>query len=188
MTYQPKPGDIFLTRIGGWFGWLVALGQGLFAGDWSRFTHAGIVLDGGEVIAAQPWGARIDPLDDILHEPDTNPRRPREHLAWLPVPEWAEDRRDVIVNVARAMEGTGYGYLSYPWIVTRPFGGSRGLDRLVSRSTRLICSALADEVWRRCGIHLFDDGRLVHEVTPGDLHHVGTVHHANTGPYKETTR
>lgn len=180
MTYQPQPGDIFLTRIGGLTGAVISIGQGLIAGDWSRYTHAGIVLDGDEVIAAQPAGARIDPMSTIIDD------RP---LAFLPVPEWAEDRRDVIVTVARAMEGTRYGFWSYPWILLRAFGRRPAwLERLVSSPTHLICSAFADQVWARVGIHLFDDGRLIGEVTPGDLAHVGTVHHYDTGPYKETTR
>ena len=95
-AYTPLPGDIFLTRIGGATGAAIYAAQALVAGDGSRYTHAGIVLDRDEVIAAQPGGARIDPLATILDD------RP---LAILPVPAWADARRPRIVAAARAMAG-----------------------------------------------------------------------------------
>lgn len=175
MTYTPKPGDIFLTQIGGATGAVIRVGQAIVAQDPSRYTHAGIILDNGEVLAAQPHGARVDPIESIIDD------RP---LAILPVPEWAEDRRGLIVNIARKYEGHRYGFWSYVWIGLARLGIRPGwMQRIVASETGLICSALADRAWFYAGIHLFDDGRLIGEVTPGDVAHVGTVHHIGTGPY-----
>jgi hypothetical protein len=183
LTYVPRPGDIFLTQIGGLLGLVIRVAQGLLVGDWSRYTHAGIILEDGTVIAAQPRGARIDPLTSIIDD------RP---LAILPVPDWAEDRRDEIVAAARMLEGHPYGFLDYLYIgfmrLERKAGyrvTPRWLTRFVASDRSLICSAFADKVWCKNGLHLFDDGRLHGEVSPGDLAHVGTILHIGTGPYPE---
>lgn len=176
MTYTPKPGDLYLTRFDGLMGAIVGTGQAVIAQDPSRYWHVGVFLDNGEVLSAQPHGARIDPAHTVLND------RP---LAVLPVPEWAEDRRDLIVNLARKYEGHRYGFWSYAWIGLARIGIRPGwLRHLVASEDWLICSALADRVWFYAGIHLFNDGRLIGEVTPGDIAHVGTVYHVGTGPYR----
>src|SRR5690606_40928109 len=43
------------------------------------------------------------------------------------------------------------------------------LKRRVSRSDKLICSQAVDDIYRTAGVHLFNDGRLPYDVTPGDL-------------------
>lgn len=181
-SYTPRPGDIFLTQIGGLLGLVIRVLQGLLVGDWSRYTHAGIVLEDGWIIAAQPRGARIDPITTII---DSRP------LAVLPVPPWAESRRSEIVETAKTFECHPYGFLDYLYIglmrVERKIGTRvtpRWLQNFVSSDSTLICSALADKVWCMSGIHLFDDGRLHGEVSPGDLAHVGWTYHVGTGPYE----
>lgn len=173
--YTPLPGDIFLTRIGGPTGAAIYAAQALVAGDGSRYTHAGVILDRDEVIAAQPGGARIDPAATVLAD------RP---LAILPVPDWAQGRRPQIVQAARSLEGHPYGFAAYLWIGLARLGlRPSWLTRAVGSHRTLICSALADAVWLGAEIHLFDDGRMLGAVTPGDLAHVGTVHHLHTGPW-----
>jgi hypothetical protein len=175
MVYEPEPGDIFLTRIGGFVGGAISLGQSLVALSPSVYTHSGVVLDHGFVIAAQPAGARIDPIESILDD------RP---LAFLPVPAWAEDRRKAIVATARALEGRPYGFEDYLWIGLSRLGIRPGwLRNKVATDERLICSAFADRVWMLNGIRLFDDGRLLGAVTPGNLSTRGWVYHADTGPF-----
>jgi hypothetical protein len=180
-TYTPRPGDLFLTHIGGATGGAFTLGQFLALAP-SVYTHAGIILPGDRVIAAQPGGARIDSLESIIND------RP---LAILPVPEWAEDRRDLICNAAIAHTGTPYGFSVYPFIGLTRLADVLGARRLVPRWLRdrvasrrsMICSAWADRMWEIAGIHLFNDGRLRGAVMPGQLANVGTVHHIGTGPY-----
>lgn len=155
-----KPGDIGLTRIGGVLGFFVSLGQHL-AGDSSRYTHAYIVLDDNTVIAAQPGGARIDPLSDYDNKSVYLQR------------DLTDEQRATIVYEARSLEGLHYSFLDYLAIALARFGiKPKWLQNFIANKGHMICSQLCDEVYRRAGIHLFNDGRLPQEVTPGDLLYV----------------
>lgn len=160
-TRQPRPGDYFLSRIPGVGGWFIALGQFL-CGDPSRFTHAGIVLDDNTVMEARPSRAGYRLLSS-LDEP-----------LFFSRLDLTDEQRALIVAHARGMEGRRYSYVTYLAIGLARLGVRPGwLRRYVERSGRIICSAAVDDVYRRSGVHLFTDGRWVHEVTPGDLHYVG---------------
>lgn len=173
--YVPKPGDIYLTRFHGWFGWWLTGLQAIVAAAPSRYAHAGIFLGDGTVLSAQGKGARIDPVETVLAD------RP---LAVLRVPEWAEDRRDIIVGIAKAYVGHKYGFLAYLWIGLATLRiKPRWLRRAVSsEKSGLICSALVDRIWWHAGIGLFDDDRLFGAVKPGELAHIGVVYHVGTDP------
>lgn len=158
--YTPPPGTFGLTRIEGLTGALVALGQ-LLIGDGSRYSHAFVVLDDGTVMEAMPSVARIRPLADSLS------RRP---LAFSWVIPLTEEQRARIVAEARACEGVRYGFSAYLYLALTRLGVRwPWLCRYLTRSGRMICSQLVDEVYRRAGVQLFDDGRPPHMVTPGDL-------------------
>ncbi len=155
-----KAGDIGLTAIGGWLGFWVSLGQHL-AGDSSKFTHAYIVLDDETVIAAQPGGARIDLLSDYDNKSVYLQR------------DLTDEQRATIVAEARALEGLPYSFLDYLAIALARLGiKPKWLKRYVANTGHMICSQLCDEIYRRAGINLFNDGRLPQEVTPGDLFYV----------------
>lgn len=161
--HPPTPGMFGLTRIGGLLGVLVSLGQWI-VGDASRFSHAFVVLDDDTVLEAMPGGARIAPLAHVLG------RRPLAFSWALPL---TEAQRADVVDHARALAGVGYGFGSYLHLALLRAGiRSRWLDARIRRSGAMICSQLVDEVYRRAGIVLFDDGRPAHEVTPGDLANV----------------
>lgn len=158
---MPNPGDIGLTKIRGFAGKFVFLGQ-WFVGDLSPWTHAFILLDDDTVIEAMPGGARITPLSDY---------EGREIL-WSEFP-LADEQRLRIVAEARSLEGTPYSFADYVALFLERVGFRFGIvKRYVTSSGHMICSQLCDEVYRRCGIHLFDDGRMPQDVTPGDLHRV----------------
>lgn len=155
-----KPGDIGLTRIGGVLGFFVSLGQHL-AGDSSRYTHAYIVLDDETVMAAQPGGARIDKLSDYKNK-----------AIYIQL-DLTDEQRASIVAEARALEGLPYSFLDYLAIaITRLGIKPKWLKRYIANTGHMICSQLCDEVYRKVGIHLFNDDRLPQEVTPGDLLYV----------------
>lgn len=157
---QIKAGDIGLTKIEGLLGFFVMLGQAL-AQDASRYTHAYIVLDDETVIAAQPGGARIDKLSDYNNKSIYLQR------------DLTDEQRATIVAEARALEGLPYSYLDYLALALARFGiKPKWLQRYIANKGHMICSQLCDEVYRRAGIHLFNDGRLPQEVTPGDLLYV----------------
>lgn len=160
MQKQIKPGDIGLTRIGGVLGFFVSLGQHL-AGDSSRYTHAYIVLDDETVIAAQPGGARIDKLSDYKNK-----------AIYIQL-NLTDEQRKHIVTIARSLEGLPYSFLDYLALALARFGiRPKWLLNYIKNTGHMICSQLCDEVYRRAGIHLFNDNRLPQDVTPGDLLYV----------------
>lgn len=156
----PKPGTIGLSRISGFLGKAISVGQALH-GDPSGWTHAFVVVDEHRVIQAMPGGAEYGSLDFYM-QPGNAVFLP----AW-PAPVSAAD----VARVADTLIGTPYGYLDYlslifyGWGIKLPFTRRR----IVSRGT-LICSQLVDELYARLGVPLFSDGRLPMDVTPGDLH------------------
>lgn len=171
-TYTPKPGDFFLSQIDGTGGFFIRLAQ-LFAGDASRYTHAGIVLDDGTVIQAQPGGATIVPLEEILV------KRP---LAFSDY-DLDDITREFIVMAARNKEGVPYSFLDYLTLGLLALGlQPKRIRKFVHERSHMICSQLVDKVYNEAGVQLFDDGRNSGDVTPGDLAHVGTIHHVTPGP------
>jgi len=172
-----KPGSFFLTRQTGRNGRLVAAAQSLVRGA-STYTHSGIVLGDGEVLEALPGGAAISPLSKIT---DSGPvlvcdRPVRTYVENHPfldstdaeVDYWIRQR---VVGAARTLEGTPYSWLDYAAIGMAEWKipGWQLVRRRVESSEHLICSALVDRAYRWAGIELFDDGRLVGDVTPWDL-------------------
>ncbi len=162
-TRIPRPGDYFLVRMHGVLGWLIGLGQFLI-GDASRYSHAGIVLDDGTAIEAAPFGARRRDLTQLVLS------HPEVYFSRLPL---TEEQREAVVARAKRMEGRRYSYAAYLAIALARWGFRPvRLRRYIEDSGRIICSAAVDEAYQQCGIHLFDDGRWLHEVTPGDLTYV----------------
>lgn len=156
---QLKPGDFGLTRIKGWTGIWVSLGQWL-NGDASRYTHAFVVVDDNYVIEAQPGGAVLTPLADYLERTD---------VIYSNLPLTLEQRK-AIVDKAQSYEGVPYSFLDYLAIGLVRLGikPHRVIDRVVS-SGHLICSQLVADVYTYAGVQLFDDGTPAYIVTPGDL-------------------
>ncbi len=173
------PGAFFMRRIEGWTGRWVSAAQAFVRGG-SNFTHAGIILDDGQIIEAEPGGANIKTIESLYsYEPVMVSDAPMQR--WLDTTvfpqylgareemEWA--KRAEIVNKARYLEGIGYSFLDYLALALAEFklpGWTFVRDRVES-SKRLICSALVDRAYSWGEVHLFDDGRLPGDVTPWDL-------------------
>lgn len=153
----PNAGDIGLTRIHGFTGFWIGLGQ-LLNGDASRYTHAFIVLDDGTLIEAEPGGAAIKPLseydgEDVLYSKFA----------------LSDEQRATIVDTARSLKGTPYSFLDYvflllyrlrirvPWITKR-----------VESNKHMICSQLVEYCYEQAGIDLVPNSKPNY-VTPGKL-------------------
>lgn len=174
---EPRPGAIVLVPFAGprLVRRLIIVGQALLAGAPSRYSHAAIVTGGGWAVEACWPRARMVPMSELMA------RRP---LAYLDLPHEAEGRRDAVVAAALDLVGVPYQGWAYVWIGLAKLGIRPGWMRRKLASPRaLICSALVDYAWMLAGVQLFNDGRLLGAVTPGDIAHVGTVHHTDTGPW-----
>jgi cell wall-associated NlpC family hydrolase len=166
--YTPRPGDIGLTRIGGLTGVLVGLGQFIMR-DASRYTHVFVVLNDNELIEAMPGGAIISPLEKYAG----TTKYGSPVAAYLDI-KLTDQQRASIVENARQLEGVPYSFLDYVALALERLGIKwKWLENYVTSTKHMICSQLADEAYKRAGVHLFEDGRLPQKVTPGDLTYVG---------------
>jgi hypothetical protein len=160
----PLPGDFGLVSISGIGGLLVRIGQWLLGDGWSDFHHAFLVLDNGEILEAEPGGARIVPLSNY---DGTN----AVYSDW----DLTDAQRADLVAAARPLVGTPYSWLDYLSLALVRFRiRPEWLKRYVADTGHLICSQLCDLVYLRAGLHMFQDGRDPMDVTPGDLTRVLT--------------
>jgi hypothetical protein len=172
MTY--RPGSFFLTRIPGPVGFLIGVGQAL-AGDPSRYSHGGIILDAdGTILEAEPGGARIGNISEYAGRPllisDGPVKSWRAAHPERLFPATEDEVREEVVAEARKLVGVPYSALDYFALAALHLHlPSRWIRQRVESSGHLICSALVDRVYMNAGIHLFDDGRLPGDVMPSDL-------------------
>jgi Uncharacterized distant relative of cell wall-associated hydrolases len=153
------PGDIALTRISGVTGKAIAAGQALI-GDGAPVQHAMIYVGAGYVVQAMPGGAEMVALADA-----------NEPVIWSSeaIPLTAAQRIK-ISSVARSLVGTPYSYADYLSIgLAAAHIRPRFVRDYVADSGHMICSQLVDYAHFLGGSHLFTDGRLAGDVTPGDL-------------------
>lgn len=164
---KPQLGDIGFAVIGGGVGAFVAWGQ-FVLGDSCRYTHAFIVTGENEVVEAMPRGARVAALAGR-----NVPRKFR--YARLPQRVWdaaGSDRKALFTITARSYVGVPYGFSTYLSLAAVQWGLPAGLlRRYVSNNGRMICSQLIDQALSDAGVHLFTDGRIPQDVTPGDLYY-----------------
>jgi hypothetical protein len=182
-------GAFFLTKISGRTGWWVGLMQAA-GGIPSRWTHAGIIGEGGRTYEAGPGGVFIGRVDDLQRKPHIVCDIPLQQMALNPdVPDgqprdaWRRELgRRIAANAAEHL-GTGYSFLDYlavallhveKLLTGRPTGQSRWritawVRKRVQDSGHMICSAFVDHVFTHMAYELFDDGRLPGDVTPADL-------------------
>jgi uncharacterized protein YycO len=156
----PQVGDFALTRISGITGRLIAVGQALI-GDAAPVQHALIYVGGGYIVQAMPGGAEMIRLEDA-----------NAPVLWSTgIVSLTAAERMRIASEARELVDTPYSFADYlsiglaAWHV-RP----RWVRDYIADTGHMICSQLVDEVYKRAGVQLFDDGRLPGDVTPGDLY------------------
>jgi len=149
------PGQFFVVRTRGIVGWLIRVGTRSWA------NHAGIIVDtDGTTVEARPHGAVLGNLSTYGSD----------HLAYgCGVPATDEQRAAICVE-ARKLVGTPYGFLDIVSLGLLQYHVRLGfIRRRVEKSNQLICSQLVTVAYTGAGVHLFQDGRLAQDVTPGDL-------------------
>lgn len=159
----PEPGDIGLTSVVGPVGWGIRVGQWLLGSRWAGdgYEHAFLVLDGGQLIEAQPGGAEIVPLTKYTGR----------RVLYVAPAGLTEQQRAAIVAAGRNLRYTPYSGADYLALALHRFHiPAPGLRRYIADTGHLICSALCDVAYQRAGIQLFNDGRWSGWVTPADLY------------------
>lgn len=159
-----KPGDIGLVEISGWAGRGIRVGQWLCGDGFANFEHAFVFIGDGKLVEAEPGRARIADLTEYVGKT----------VRVIPAPSAETGLKVAHSAVAYAYDKVGYSDLDYGYIAIRrrlKFVSFLlpGLKRRIETSKRMICSQLADAAADNAGWHLFDDGRWVGDVTPGDL-------------------
>lgn len=160
MNTPPLPGTIILARIEGLKGKVVRLLQAL-NGDASPWTHVAMMADNDNLFEAQPGGARLTPWTEYEGRPTVE----------IPLALTDDQRLDLVLEAKRRV-GTPYNWDTYLYLAAYrlrlPLVTSLLLRR-VARERKLICSQAVDDIFRACGIQLFNDKRLPYDVTPGDF-------------------
>jgi uncharacterized protein YycO len=158
---QPLPGDFFVTKVDGPVGVLISVGEFLNGSRFGHWDHAGVYVGDGQIVEAEPGGARLAGLDEYAGRP----------IAWSTGHvELTEAQRAVIVGAARSFIGVPYSAADYfalalwhfrvriPWA-----------KRVMNSRSSMICSQMTDAAFEAAGVHLFTDGREPGDVTPADL-------------------
>lgn len=156
------PGDFGLTQIDGTVGRLVKVGQWLNGDGFHDYQHAFIYVGNGEIIESQPGGAVVSCLSRYQTD---------DSIAWSSgCIAISELERRAIVDLAYAYLGTPYSVATYLSLATARLGvRPEWLKRMVSDTDTMICSQFVDQCFHDAGVHLFTDGRIPGDVTPGDL-------------------
>lgn len=168
MSGSPQPGDYGVQRGNSLAAWAIKIATR------SKFSHAFVVVRDGYVVEARASGAVCRPLGvrDAIYSSDAI--------------DPSSDERHDIVDYAMHLVGTPYGWLDIVSIGLLQYGiRPKCVRDRVQRTDQLICSQLVDlanegppefvgavpgsTVQLAHGVHLFADGRLPMDVTPGDL-------------------
>lgn len=168
--YDPQPGDIGVTQVEGRVGFLIRLSQWLNGDGFADYEHAFVSLGQGQIVEAEPGGARIAELTEY------NAR----NVAWLRCPP---EHREAVAAAARGLVGTPYSFLDYLAFALHRFHiPAPGLRRYIASRKHLLCSALADYAAQLGGWTLYDDGRWWGYVDPADIWHLIQQQNATTPP------
>lgn len=161
-TVQPLPGDFGLTQISGDVGKIIRFGQWLNGDGFEDFEHAFVYIGGGQIIEAEPGGARSRNVSEYA----------AANVCWSTGHyTLTSAQRSAICLRATQFIGTPYSVLDYfalaahrlhlplPW-----------LQAYITSNKHVICSQLVDICYQNGGVQLFKDGRWPGYVTPGSLY------------------
>lgn len=149
----PEPGQYGVVRTTGWAPLLIRVVTR------SKYNHAFIYVGGDTVVEARPSGAGYAALSSF------------DIVLWQTT-ALTQGQRDDIVAEAHRLVGTPYSWVDCAAIgLAKIFGWHlpEVVRKRLNRKDRLMCSQLVDTCDLRAGVHLFLDGRIPGDVSPGDL-------------------
>jgi hypothetical protein len=151
------------VRIAGGVGRAIRVGQWLNGDGYSTCEHAFGYLGGGDLVEAEPGGARLGTLAEYW----------APGVVWLRCPD---PYRGAVAAAYRGLVGTPYSFLDYEALALhRLHVPAPGLRRYIGDTRHMICSQLVDEGARRGGWQLYGDGRWPGYVTPGALRELAAL-------------
>ncbi len=129
--YQPQPGDIGITQIAGEVGRLIRFGQWLNGDGFADYEHAFVYIGNGQIVEAEPGGARIAELTEY----------DARNVLWLYCPP---QYGEAVARAAQILEDTPYSFLDYAAIAAhRLHIPIPWLRAYIASRKHKICSALA---------------------------------------------
>lgn len=147
------PGQYGCVRTGGFLGWLIRVGTR------SRYNHAFIVMDGGQVVQADPKGASWGQLSDYQHD-----------AVVFSQDVLSPEQRAAIMNKAVVLLGTPYGWTDIVRLALRCAGVQwQWLTRAADNERAMICSQLVSACGAAAGVDWLCGREAAAAVTPGDL-------------------
>lgn len=155
MTVQPA-GNFFLVAVHGDVGKAIEFGEWVNGDGFGPYAHAGMALSNGELIEAEPGGARRRPQSEY---DGTN-------IIWS---SWdlPDATRNLLDVKSRARESVPYSALDYGALFAhRLHIPVPGLRRYIASTGHQICSQLVDQIYQDAGLQIFRDGRWPGYVTP----------------------
>lgn len=157
------PGTIGLAQIGGPGGFIIELGQDMCGAGFKTWEHAFLLLPDGDIIEAEPGGARIVSVDEYADVP----------VYWCHAlrQEITDDQARRVCEQGYEFHGVPYSFLDYFAIFqTRVLHLPPGLlkERLVS-TRNMICSQLVVQCYSDAGERLFPKW-YPGQVTPLDIY------------------
>lgn len=153
MAGPPDLGAFGVVRTNGWVAWAIRKVTR------SEVNHAFVYVGNGEIVEANPSGAAWASVDEY------------PNAIWSHMPLTTQQRH-AIANAATSLVGTPYSWVDdacigladlFGWHVPEP------VRHRLNRRDRLMCSQLVDVAYSKAGVHLFPDGRIPGDVSPGDL-------------------
>lgn len=153
MTAFPAPGSYGVVRTGGVYAWLIRTATR------SEYDHAFVICDGGQIIEAEPGGARFGQLaeyagDELLVSTDP----------------MTDAERKAVIDAAIGYLGTPYGWTDIVRLGLRAAGIQWGwLTRRADHERAMICSQIVAACGQAAGLDWNCGRDCPAAVTPADL-------------------
>lgn len=149
------PGQYGCVRTKGFYAWLIRVGTR------SHYNHAFIVMDGGQVIQADPQGAAWGQLSDYEHD-----------AVVFSTDALSPEQRAAVMNKAVVLLGTPYGWTDIARLALRCLGLQwRWLTQAADNERAMICSQLVAACGQAANVDWLCGRESAAAVTPGDLAH-----------------
>lgn len=145
---EPDIGDLGCVNVKGDVGWLIRIAQFLNKVNWKLWTwaklwkqarseHVVVYVGDGNVVEAEPGGARLAKLSEYDGRP----------ILWVRCPD---QHSQAVAAAAMALIETPYGWLDYAALAARRFHIPI-LKRVALSTSSMICSTLGVVAARRGG-------------------------------------